>query len=208
MIQPPQPERPGPARPESVPAEDAAGSAEPRSVLERVLAGPEPPGDGLAEAIVAVWADDVGTLADGREARVAASCLLRPAPGDRVLVWRNAPSADGATWVLSVIERPGEGEAVLASPRPLAIQAPRVGISAGAVNIAATDFVTSVRNRHAVEHTRTETARLRVAQVGTDIRRAEMVQDEINGTFLQRAGTWVSTTLRDARLRARTFLFD
>lgn len=188
-------------------AENPAGRA-PNTVLDRVFAAPEQqPGDALSEATVAAWSTSEGTLADGRRARVAASCLLRPAPGDRVLVWSAAAGAQDAR-VLSVMERPGDGELVLASSRPLAIETPRFGLSARSVSVAANDFVTSARNRHAVEHTRTESVRLRVAQLGADVRRADTVSDEIGGTFVQRVGTWVSTTVREARLRARTFLFD
>lgn len=198
----------GPPPSGPAPARDAAPGRAPGSVLDRVLAGPGQPGVGLGEATVAAWGGFDGSLADGRKARVAASCLLRPAAGDRVLVWQ-AAGRDEEAWVLGILERHAAGgEAVLSTPDALAIEAPQVGISARTVSIAARDFVTSTRNRHAVEHTRTENVRLRVAQLGTDVRRAEAAQDEINGTFLQRAGTWVSTTVRDARLRARTFLFD
>ena len=74
--------------------------------------------------------------------------------------------------------------------------------------IAARDFLSSARNRHIVEDTRTETSRLRVTQVGTDIRRVTTSDETVDGTLLQRAGTWISTTVRDARLTARTFLFS
>ena len=71
------------------------------------------------------------------------------------------------------------------------------------MHIQAEDFLTSTRNRHAVEHVRTETVDTRVAQVGTDVRRAGHASDEVEGTMLQRAGTWVSNTVREARHRAR-----
>lgn len=187
----------------------------PASILEQMFAGgaERPAAGSLAEAVVATWADAVGTLTDGRMAHLAASCLLRPVAGDRVLVWRIAARqvvgiADAAAWVIAIIERPSDAASVIASAVPLAIETPRLGVSAGAVHIAARDFLTSTRNRHAVEDTRTETARVRVAEIGTDIRRASMVDDQIAGTLLQRAGTWISNTTREARLRARTFLFD
>ena len=84
----------------------------------------------------------------------------------------------------------------------------RLALTAEAVHIHAHDFITSTRNRHAVEHTRTETVQTRVAQIGTDIRRATHASDEVQGTVLQRAGTWISSTVREARLHARAFLFD
>ena len=182
------------------------------SVLEQVLArGGEAPLDGsLGETVVATWAGVAGTLVDGRVARLAASCLLRPTAGDRVLVWLAAGRQDCASegWIVAIIERASNDTAVLASAAPLAIETPRLGISAGAVHVAARDFLTSTRNRHAVADTRTESARVRVAEVGTDIRRATTADDQIAGTFLQRTGTWISNTAREARFKARTFLFD
>ena len=190
----------------------SAADAPTSSVLEQVFArGGETPVEGsLAETIVATWAGMVGTLVDGRVARLAASCLLRPTAGDRVLVWLASARQDSASegWIVAIIERASNDTAVLASAVPLAIETPRLGVSAGAVHIAARDFLTSTRNRHAVEDTRTETARVRVADVGTDIRRVTTADDQISGTFLQRAGTWISNTAREARFKARTFLFD
>ena len=189
-------------------AETAGEAGAASSVLERVLAHPgaEPRAGAMREAEVVAWTEAAGTLADGRPARLGASCLLRPAAGDRVVVWAGE---SGERWVLGVLERPGESPAkVLATSGPLTIQAPRVVLAAGAVHIHAEDFLTSTRNRHAVEHTRTETVQVRVAQVGTDVRRAVNVSDDVEGTVLQRAGTWISNTVREARLHARAFLFD
>ena len=194
------------------PPDRSAANATTSSILEQVFArGGEAPADGsLAETVVATWAGMVGTLVDGRVARLAASCLLRPTAGDRVLVWLAAARQGGTSegWVIAVIERTSNDTAILASPSPLAIETPRLGVSAGAVHIAARDLLTSTRNRHAVDDTRTETARVRVADVGTDIRRATTADDQVAGTFLQRAGTWISNTAREARFKARTFLFD
>ena len=185
------------------------GVADAASVLGRVLARSDdegPAGGSLREASVSVWTGATGVLCDGCTARLGASCLLRPAPGDRVLIWSGD---DGRSWVLAVLLRAADdATALLAAPGPLAIEAPRVGISARAVHIVSEDFLTSTRNRHAVEETRTETARVRVARIGTDIRRTNTADDAIEGTFLQCAGIWISNTAREARLRARTFLFD
>ncbi len=178
------------------------------SVLEQALRrGERGADDGALESVlVSAWNDAAGILADGRAARQAASCLLRPVPGDLVLIWS---PATGPGWVLGILERAGENEtAVLAVPGSLAIEAPRVGIAAHSVHVVAEDLLTSVRNHHAVTHTHTETSDVRVAQIGTDIRRATTADDAVEGTFLQRTGTWISNTVRDARLRARTFLFD
>lgn len=200
------------AEPEMPSRQAATEGAASASVLARMLArGGETAGE-FCEATIASWSGQSGTLENGRMAGLAASCLLRPAPGDRALVWaRSGPAGDAraACWVLGVLERGTEdAAAVLSTPGPLAIEAPRVGIAAGTVQVAAGDFISSARNRHAVEDTRTESARVRVADVGTDIRRATSAVDDVSGTALQRAGTWISNTVREARLRARTFLFD
>ena len=190
------------------------------TVLERVLARSEPqpasptpqtaspgsdPGGDLREAVVASWDNQGGVLSDGVSARLGPSCLLRPQAGDRVLVWR----AGMVRTVLAVLERPeGETTAILATPGPLSIQAPEVALASRSVQIRCEDLLTHAKNRHSVEDTRTDTARVRVAQVGIDVRRATTSSDEVSGTMVQRIGTWLSTTARDARLKARTFLFD
>ena len=203
-----------PARETDGPVSNAPSSAEGsppgspgrNSVLGRVLAGDAepPPGDAFREAAVESWTSTHGTLADGRPARVAASCLVRPQAGDRVVVW--APDG-GACWVTAVLERAGDAT-VLSAPGPLTIEAPRIGMVARTVHVTAGDFLTNTRSRHSVEDTRTEVARVRVADVGTDIRRTTTAADEVGGTFLQRTGTWISKTAREARFKARTFLFD
>lgn len=194
-------------RDESTGESAAAGTA---TVLDRMLGAGESPRPGVfAEAEVVTWSETCGTLGDGRLARLGESCLLRPGAGDRVLVWSGA---NGERWVISVLERVErsgqENRMVVASPHALTIQAPRIALTAEAVHIQAGDFLSSTRNRHAVEQVRTETVRTRVAQIGTDIRRAGHATDEVDGTVLQRAGTWISNTLREARLHAKAFLFD
>ena len=189
------------------PAPSDATPADPASVLDRMLgttAEPKRP-VGLADAVVLTWTDGTGTLGDGRTVKAAASCLLRPAAGDRVLIY---DGEGGERWILTVLERAEAEPAVVATTGPLTIKAPRLALTADAVHIQAEDFLTSTRNRHAVEHVRTETVRTRVAQIGTDIRRASHVTDEVEGTVLQRAGTWISNTTREARLHAKAFLFD
>lgn len=177
-------------------------------LMEHLLgSGPAAPGaDGLGDASVIAWAEDRGTLDGGRNARLGASCLLRPEAGDRVLTWRSGNEC----WILTVLERAdSKAPAVLAAGvSSLAVKASTIALAGRAVHISSDEFLTSTRNRHAVENTRTETCKLRVSQVETDVRRAVTVNDEISGTLLQRAGTWLSSTLRDARFRARTFLFD
>ena len=159
----------------------------------------------LMEAVVATWAETMGTLADGHCARLGASCLVQPAPGNRVLVWSGD---DGERWILHVLDQAEDQPTRIVVPRPLTVTAPRIALRADAVHIRAEDFLSSTRNRHAVEHVRTETVNTRVAQIGTDIRRASHATDEVDGTVLQRAGTWISNTVREARFHARAFLFD
>ena len=177
------------------------------SVLDRMLGSrAEGTTGSVVESTVTSWSETAGVLDDRGPARLGASCLLRPQAGDRVLMWQGA---GGDRWILAVLERPETAApAVLATAGPLSINAPQVALNAGKVHLQANDFVTGVRNRHTVEHVRTESVHTRVAQVGTDVRRANHVTDEVQGTVLQRAGTWISTTLREARLHARAFLFD
>ena len=184
-----------------------AGPPESATVLDRMLGSRRESSraDSLTDAEVVTWTESHGTLDDGRAVRLGASCLLRPTPGDRVLIWSGE---DGQRWILSVLERGREVPAVVATTGALSIEAPRVALTAEAVHIHAEDFLTSARNRHAVEHLRTESVQTRVAQIGTDIRRASHASDEVEGTVLQRAGTWISNTLREARLHAKAFLFD
>lgn len=178
------------------------------SVLERMLSQRDAPAgrSRFEEAVVAVWDGQRGKLTDGRTADVAASCLLRPASGDRVVVWSAA--GGGTCRVAVVLERASDDVAVLSVPGEVSLEASRLGLSAQTVQIIAQDFLSHTRNRHALEGTRTEVARVRVAQIGTDIRRASTADDEVTGTLLQRTGTWISKTVREARFKARTFLFD
>ena len=188
------------------PADTAKEPRDAASVLDRMLADPaaaQPTGS-LVEAIVTTWAETTGTLADGRTARLGASCLLEPAPGDRVLLW----TGENQRWVLGVLDRADEKSARLSVSGAATVKADRIVLTADAVHIQAEDFLTSTRNRHAVEDVRTETVNTRVAQIGTDIRRASHATDQVEGTVLQRAGTWISNTLKEARLHARAFLFD
>ena len=195
-----------PEAPEDAREAGAEAHDERVSVLERVMAREGRAPGSLHEAVVLSWSETAGTLAGGHAARLGASCLLRPAADDRVLVWTGG---DGRCWILAVLERSDTAAAcTIATSGPLALEAPRIGITGRAVHVCAEDLLTSTRNHHSVDGTRTVTARVRVAQVGTDIRRVTTSADTVEGTFMQRTGTWISHTIRDARLRARTFLFD
>lgn len=196
----------GEAADDSRPEARGVSGADAPAFVEHLLArrGEETPGQ-LTEAEVLSWSEDAGTLMDGRAARSGVSCLLRPLPGDRVLVW----SSGAACWILAVLQRPdGDSPAVVAVPGAAALEASRLAISAQSVHIAAGDLLTTARNIQSVANTRTESSRLRVTQIGTDVRRAQNVDDSVGGTLLQRMGTWVSATVREARLTARTFLFN
>ena len=185
---------------------DDGANAPAASILEHMLDRGSGGGD-LVEASIATWSEDAGRLTDGYAARLGASCMLRPMPGDRVLVW--AANSDGLRWVLTVLQRATkDADAVLAMDDPVTLKSSRIRLSAESVQIGADTFLVSARNSHTVTDTDTETARIRVANVGTDIRRATTVDDNVSGTLMQRAGTWISSTVREARLRARTFLFD
>ena len=160
----------------------------------------------FGEAVVSTWSEAAGWLDDGRPAEATVSCLVRPAPGDRALIWSDD---NDRCWVLAILQRADpKAVTLLTAPEHIVIEAPRIAMNAAAVHLCAEDFLSSVRSRHAVEDTRTEISRVRVSQVGTDIRRATTSDDTVTGTLMQRAGTWISNTARDARLRARTFLFD
>lgn len=184
-----------------------AGEGSDAGLVAHLLGGARTP-DGMGESRVVSWAKDCGMLDNGQTARLGASCLLRPAAGDRVLTW--SMSNEGTFWVLAVLERADkENPAVLAAGAPkLSIEASTIALNGQAVHVVAGEFLSSTEHRHAVEGTRTEICKVRVSDVGTDIRRATAVNDRISGTFLQRAGTWLSTTVRDARFRAKAFLFE
>lgn len=213
------------ATPSSADATEADRERAAQSVIERMLAQRQTDAGGggvLRQTTVAAWQGGNGTLAGGVAAGRSASCLIRPETGDTVLAW--CPLSGGRAHVIAVLARSAdaagredagredsgreETRTVLSAEQPLAIEAPSVGITAKVVQIACQDLLTHAKNAHAVEETRTETARVRIAQIGTDIRRATTVDDEISGTLLQRAGTWISNTVREARFKARSFLFD
>ena len=184
------------------------------SVIERMLAERQADAGGagtLRQTTVSAWQGGNGTLAGGIAASRGASCLIRPGTGDTVLAW--CPHAGGSAYVVAVLAQAADAQGadaptVLSAEQSLALEAPSVGITAKVVHVGCEDLLTHARNAHTVEHTRTETARVRVAQIGTDIRRATTVDDEVSGTLLQRTGTWISNTVREARFKARSFLFD
>ena len=183
--------------------------ADASDVLERILSPTVPATNsgGLHDLRVLSWSEELGTLSDGRIARRSASCLIRPGIGDRVLAWR---AEDGEWWVLGVLSRAASPETptVLASNGPLTVEAARIALRSPEIHLHADDLIVSARHHHAVSDVQTDSVRLRVSDVETDVRRARQARDEITGTLLQRAGTWFSHTLREARIHAKAVLFD
>lgn len=176
------------------------------SVLDQVLEEQVTDTLGMSHQVLANWDGQTGTLEDGRSVRLSPSCLLQPMPGDQVLVWT---SKTGVATLLSVLVRSDkDADFELTSTTPITIEAPVVHLNADSMRFKANDFITYAKRRFAVEHTRTESVKLRIAQLDMDIRRAGTVSDQISGSFIQRAGTWISNTVRDVRHKARTFLFD
>ena len=143
-------------------------------------------------------------LESGATAARAPSCLVRPEPGDRVLVWRTG----GECIALAVLERRSAVAPTIGSETGLTLEAPCVSIRAERVHLRAGELLTSARAVHEVSRVSTRSTEVRVAEIGTDIRRAGTACDEVSGTFVQRLGAWVSDTAREARIAARAMLFS
>ena len=158
------------------------------------------------EEVVRQSRDDAMRLENGSTAARAPSCLVRPEPGDRVLVWRTG----GKRVAIAVLERSDDSGAatVVGSRTGLVLESPRVSVRAESVHVRAGELLTSARAVHEVSRITTRSAELRVAEIGTDIRRAKTARDEVEGTFVQRLGAWVSDTTREARIAARAMLFS
>ena len=142
-------------------------------------------------------------LGNGARAVLAPSCLVRPEPGDRVLVWRTGRERIA----LAVLERRGPRVLAVATPGELSLEATRIVVRAQSLQLQAGELLTSAEAVHEVSRISTRSAELRVAEIGTDIRRAKTARDEVEGTFVQRLGAWVSDTAREARVAARAMLF-
>lgn len=87
------------------------------------------------------------------------------------------------------------------------LEATRIAVRAQSLHLRAGEILTSAEAVHEVSRISTRNAELRVAEIGTDIRRAKTARDEVEGTFVQRLGAWVSDTAREARVAARAMLF-
>lgn len=79
-------------------------------------------------------ADGVAVLDDGRRARRAVGCLVRPEAGDRVLVWDDPEGGD--RYILSVLERPDGAPVTVEAAGDLEIRAGDRLSLAGAGGIA------------------------------------------------------------------------
>lgn len=160
----------------------------------------------LEEEVVSESCDDGMGLENGSTASRAPSCLVRPEPGDRVLVWRTG----GERVAIAVLERGDDSgvATVVGSRTGLVLESSRVSVRAESVHLRAGELLTSARAVHEVSRISTRSAELRVAEIGTDIRRAKTARDEVEGTFVQRLGAWVSDTAREARIAARAMLFS
>lgn len=107
----------------------------------------------------------------------------------------------------AVLARSSGGALALEAETGIRLDAPRIAVRSESVHLLAGELVTSAHAVHEVSRVSTRIAELRVAEIGTDIRRAKSARDEIEGTFVPRFGAWVSDTAREARIAARTMLF-
>ena len=182
------------------------GDAGPGSTLAALLAGREAPRRGAArEARVSAWQGSEGVLADGARVRKAASCPAVPGEGDLVIAWEG-PVAPG--WVLAVLERGPGSEEVCVLEGDVRLAGPRIRIEGDDVHLHAGELLENVRDRHEVSETHTEISKLRVSRVGTDVRHATNVRDEIEGSLVQHVGVWLANAARELRMHAKAMLFD
>ncbi len=189
--------------PENQGAQSVESAQQAHSVLDRVL---DDKGGHLFTGRIRSFESGKYLLADGRSVQVSASCLVQPKPKDWVLVWSNN---HGQAWILNLLSRDSADEPlVISSDKAIQINARKIGLNAQTVHVKADNLVTHAVNNHSVEQTRTEQIKLRVTQVGTEIRRADRVLEKVNGSLIQKFGTWVVNAAQEVRHKARTVLFD
>ena len=98
---------------------------------------PLPPADGRTADVIACDGLEAWISCDGatHRGRVAFGCLVRPEPGDRVLTCR----ADGAVWILSVLQRRSDAPRRLWVDGDLAVESAGgdISITGGTVDIGA-----------------------------------------------------------------------
>jgi len=147
-------------------------------------------------------------------ARQAVSCLVAPAPGDRVL----ATFAEGRYYVLAVLERQdAEAPLIVATNGDLVLSARRVSIKAGVFDLVAEAanlvgdafnslFRTSKRvagTDETIAQSTTVSAHERVSVIaGSDVHKAGVFSQNIESALAQSAHTAVVTAKTDIRLNA------
>ncbi|MHA7776836.1 DUF3540 domain-containing protein [Roseibium sp. M-1] len=147
-------------------------------------------------------------------ARRAVSCLVAPLPGDRVLT----AEADGATYVLAVLERSAEASPLtIETPGELVLSAARVSIRTGVFDLVAEAanlvghafnslFRTSKRisaTDELIAQSSSVSAHQRVSVIsGSDVHKAGVFSQTIETAMAQSAHTAVLTAKTDIRLNA------
>ena len=165
--------------------------------------------DDLSLDLITNWKEGEGLLASGKKARQSISCLVQPESGDKVLYWTDQSGDEPVAWIITVIARKDPLAPVSININaPLKIEAPEIGFQSDTISIVADDFYSSSQTRNVIEQNRTETIDFRISHIGTDQRNAGSVEDRISGSFVQRIGTWFTNTLKEARHKARTFMFE
>lgn len=110
----------------------------------RALARPKHDSPELAYAVVVSVEKDALVL-EGPSGRLtasrAASCLLRPEKNDRVL----AVSGQGANWILAVLERPENTDAILSFEGDVRLQSEK-----GSIHMAAAESISTLSQNMAV----------------------------------------------------------
>lgn len=182
-----------------------------RPTLERILAQDESASllattQLTEEGVIVEWFGRNGTLADGRKVCCGDAFSVQPQPQDRVLITK----ADGKQWwVMAILTRSRDDDTrALFSTDKVTVQAEQTIIVAERMQITATDFLSQTQNRHAIEENRVAHVNLRVVEVGTDIKTVSTAEDDTKGILLQRLGRWIFTALNDARLKAKSFIYD
>lgn len=148
-------------------------------------------------------------LTDGRQARAGLACLIQPTTGDRVLITQD--HHPDVCQVLAILERAESDSATrvtLKTPNPLLFQAPEINIKSSKLYIYSQEFLSNTSRRHIVEDSRTVTAKLRVAEIKIDKRKARTIEDVVSGALFQRFRLWLSNTTHEARLKAQSFIYD
>ncbi|WP_319531175.1 DUF3540 domain-containing protein [uncultured Cohaesibacter sp.] len=156
-------------------------------------------------------------------ARQAASCLLAPAIGDKVLVHTQG----GSSYILSILERnaefgaeltvPGAREITLSSAKSLKLKAPQLGISSKAIHLV-TDSLHQIGNfftnnfKKIIESSEDKTISSGIITTSAETRtsvirdveslKTRMLSQEIESVATQNSEISLITAKRDVRLDA------